>query len=195
VILIDADFLNPHVSRVAEGQGEDLGLAVARLPSPALGHAKSERLPARYAAAKNAARPGELKEREAANRIQEEDAGLESLVPVLTVEQIKRSANPSHRYGHLPALKAQIELLRRRYGVIILDLPAFERSVDARVASTYVDGLLLILGQHRKMTVERLADALATFGKSRIGILGVVFNRSTRSSRRAVSPGFVFRRD
>jgi len=166
-ILVDANFTNPHLSRVVEREGEALSLTVAQ-SVPLAGPAKPER---------TRGRTGELKLKEASTRTLQE-AAEDVLVPVLTTDQIKRSANPMQRFGYLPTLKAQLELLRRRHSVIILDLPAFENSVDARVASTYVDGLVLVLANHEKMTVERLADALATFGKSRVGILGVVFNRN-----------------
>ncbi|WEX10475.1 exopolysaccharide transport family protein [Chelativorans sp. AA-79] len=169
-VLVDACFSDPHLSRLAEAYGDELGLSVIEAPI-----AKPER--ARSSAAKAAAqRSGELKE--ARTRVVAEKTDLAPLVPVLTAEQVRRSANPAQRFAYMPALKTQLELLRRRYSVIILDLSAFEKSVDARVASTYVDGLLLVLGNHQKMTVERLADALSTFGKSRVGILGVIFNRN-----------------
>ncbi|MCT7375582.1 GumC family protein [Chelativorans salis] len=188
VILVDANFPYPHISHLAAGQGEDLGLTMAQLgspPSPSIEPEKVERPLPRYSERKTKSRFAEmeLKEKEGGQPLLPEKLGELAMVPVLTVDQIKRSAHPSHRYGHLPALKAQVDMLRDRYTVVIVDLSAFESSVDARVASSYLDGILLVLGNHRKMTVERLAEALATFGKSRVSILGVIFNRSTRRRR------------
>jgi succinoglycan biosynthesis transport protein ExoP len=172
-VLVDACFSDPHLSRLAELHGEELGLAVAQ-PAPMQGPKGGRK---RAPNGMTAQVPGELalKEVQSGTVAAAEEAPM---VPVLTADQIRDAANPARRFAYLPALKVQLELLRRRYNVIILDLAAFENSVDARVASTYVDGLLLVLGNCEKLTVERLADALATFGKSRVGILGVVFNRN-----------------
>ncbi|WP_163266772.1 GumC family protein [Chelativorans alearense] len=187
VILVDANFPHPHISHLAAGQGADLGLTMARLTAPSVEPDKVEQPLPRYSERKTTSRfaEGELKEKEGDQPSLPEEPDDLAAVPVLTVDQIKRSAHPSHRYGHLPALKAQIDMLRGRYAVVIVDLSAFESSVDARVASSYLDGILLVMGNHRKMTVERLAEALATFGKSRVSILGVIFNRSTRRRRPA----------
>ncbi|WP_028033269.1 exopolysaccharide transport family protein [Chelativorans sp. J32] len=179
-VLVDACFSDPHLSRLVELRGEELGLAVVQA-APVQGP-KRERKRASTSAAQ---RSGELELKEARSRTVVENTDDAPLVPVLTAEQIKRSANPAQQFAYLPALKVQLELLRRRYNVIILDLAAFENSVDARVASTYVDGLLLVVGNSEKLTVERLADALSTFGKSRVGILGAVFNRNMNRRQRA----------
>ena len=99
-------------------------------------------------------------------------------MPVLTVDQTRKAAVAHQRYGHLPALKSELELLRQRYKVIIVDMSGFEDSADTRVICTYLDGIVVVLGQSDKMTVERLGEALATFGKSRVALLGVISNRS-----------------
>ncbi|MCY1384285.1 hypothetical protein D9M69_725220 [compost metagenome] len=57
-------------------------------------------------------------------------------------------------------------------------MSGFEDSADTRVICTYLDGIVVVLGQSDKMTVERLGEALATFGKSRVALLGVISNRS-----------------
>jgi len=174
-VLVDACFSDPHLSRLAELRGEELGLTLVQPASVQGPKRERKRAPAGPAAQ----RTGELALKEAQSRTVAEASEESPMVPVLTTDQIRGSANPAQQFAYLPALKVQLELLRRRYNVIILDLAAFENSVDARVASTYVDGLLLVVGNSEKLTVERLADALATFGKSRVGILGVVFNRNT----------------
>ena len=57
-------------------------------------------------------------------------------------------------------------------------MSGFENSADTRTICTYLDGVILVLGNSNKMTIERLADALASFGRSRLALLGVIANRS-----------------
>ncbi|WP_367715616.1 exopolysaccharide transport family protein [Nitratireductor sp. GISD-1A_MAKvit] len=154
VVLVDASFARPYLSLQAAKSGTSAGLRIHRSD----GHGEEE---------------PDVKGK-SGKKVSVEDAPV---LPVLTVEQIRKAAHPGHRFGHLPALKSQLEALRQDHDAVIVDLSAFASSADARAASAYVDGILLILGTRRKMTVEWLAGALATFGKSRVGILGVVFNK------------------
>ncbi|WP_295813368.1 exopolysaccharide transport family protein [uncultured Nitratireductor sp.] len=154
VVLVDANFKKPLLSIQAANVGSKAGLAVYNGGQP----------------------HGDLSDekRKGDKRASFEDM---SILPVLTVEQIRKTAHPGHRFGHLPALKKKLEDLRQDFDVIIVDLSTFATSADTRAASAYLDGIMLVLGDRRKMTVEWLASALATFGKSRVGILGVVFNK------------------
>ena len=191
VVLVDADFANPQVGGLATSKGEALGLAVARLPGPSF---PATARPGRNALANYARRkaPTAAPAGERDRKLAQHNPGSLALVPVLTADQVRQSAHPTHRYGYLPALKAQIEALRQHNKVVIVDLAAFRDSVDTRVVTTYVDGVLLVLDHRRKMTVEWLAEALATFGRSRVGILGAVFNRSAhaRTAGSAISRTF-----
>ncbi|MDJ1461940.1 Wzz/FepE/Etk N-terminal domain-containing protein [Nitratireductor sp. GZWM139] len=172
VVLVDANFKKPYLSIQAASAGPKAGLAIYRddleLDTPADGKRKGEK------------------------QVRHDEAPI---LPVLTVDQIRKAAHPGHRFGHLPALKKKLEELRHDYDVIIVDLSTFATSADARAASAYVDGILLVLGNRRNMTVEWLANALSTFGKSRVGILGVVFNKRKSgqwwrpSSRNTVGAG------
>ncbi|WP_048645954.1 GumC family protein [Nitratireductor soli] len=174
VVLVDASFTSPSISRLAKGRGSALGLSVCGATAmPAT--IEDDDKPARRKPGE-----GELALHEWSVVTHETTPSLEDppILPVLTVDQIKQAAHPGHRYGHLPALKQQLETLRGRYNVIIVDLSTFATSADTRVISAYLDGILVVLGNRRKMTFEWLAGALATFGKSRVGVLGVVFNRT-----------------
>ncbi|MCV0379393.1 Wzz/FepE/Etk N-terminal domain-containing protein [Nitratireductor sp.] len=172
VVLVDANFKKPYLSIQAASAGPKAGLAIfsddLELDEPADGKRKGEK------------------------QVRHDEAPI---LPVLTVDQIRKAAHPGHRFGHLPALKKKLEELRHDYDVIIVDLSTFATSADARAASAYVDGILLVLGNRRNMTVEWLANALSTFGKSRVGILGVVFNKRKSgqwwrpSSRNTVGTG------
>lgn len=172
VVLVDASFKKPYLSIQATSAGQKAGLAIfsdeAEADTPADGKRKGDK------------------------HARHDEAPI---LPVLTVDQIRKAAHPGHRFGHLPALKKKLEELRQDYDVIIVDLSTFATSADARAASAYVDGILLVLGNRRNMTVEWLANALSTFGKSRVGILGVVFNKRKSgqwwrpSSRNSVSVG------
>lgn len=172
VVLVDANFKKPYLSIQAANAGPKAGLAIfsddLELDTPADGKRKGDK------------------------QVRHDEAPI---LPVLTVDQIRKAAHPGHRFGHLPALKKKLEELRHDYDVIIVDLSTFATSADARAASAYVDGILLVLGNRRNMTVEWLANALSTFGKSRVGILGVVFNKRKSgqwwrpSSRNTVGAG------
>lgn len=172
VVLVDANFKKPYLSIQAASAGPKAGLAIfsddLELDTPADGKRKGDK------------------------QVRHDEAPI---LPVLTVDQIRKAAHPGHRFGHLPALKKKLEELRHDYDVIIVDLSTFATSADARAASAYVDGILLVLGNRRNMTVEWLANALSTFGKSRVGILGVVFNKRKSgqwwrpSSRNTVGAG------
>lgn len=158
VVLVDANFRNPFLSLQAANIDAKAGLTVYQ----------GDYTP-----------DDEQPEKRKKDKLMQMEDGL--ILPVLTVEQIRKAAHPGHRFGHLPALKKKIDELRQNYDVIIVDLSTFATSADTRAASAHLDGILLVLGNRRKMTVEWLASALATFGKSRVGILGVVFNkRKTR---------------
>ncbi|EKF18455.1 GumC family protein [Nitratireductor pacificus] len=175
VVLVDASFTSPSISRLAKARGHALGLSVCGTPAAPAVIENDEK-----ASKHRSGGDGDTAVRERPTVVHEQASSLEDppVLPVLTVEQIKQAAHPGHRYGHLPALRQQLETLRGRYSVIIVDLSTFATSADTRVISTHLDGILLVLGNRRKMTVEWLAGALATFGKSRVGLLGVVFNRT-----------------
>ncbi|MBN7777486.1 lipopolysaccharide biosynthesis protein [Nitratireductor aquimarinus] len=172
VVLVDANFKKPYLSIQAASAGPKAGLAIfsddLELDEPVDGKRKGDK------------------------QVRHDEAPI---LPVLTVDHIRKAAHPGHRFGHLPALKKKLEELRHDYDVIIVDLSTFATSADARAASAYVDGILLVLGNRRNMTVEWLANALSTFGKSRVGILGVVFNKRKSgqwwrpSSRNTVGTG------
>ncbi|ASY59895.1 MULTISPECIES: GumC family protein [Sinorhizobium] len=159
VLLVDADFIGSRLSRVTSEDGANFGMESLRLIG----------ISGQYSKRRSS---GETPNPE------DFDGKAVCCVPVLTVDQTRKAAVAHQRYGHLPALKAELELLRQRYKVIIVDMSGFEDSADTRVICTYLDGIVVVLGQSDKMTVERLAEALSTFGKSRVALLGVISNRS-----------------
>jgi len=170
VVLIDADFLNARLSCVVTESGTEFGMEALSIND----------VPRRYAVAQEG---GLL----VAKADHEPEAGIvhsHGGVPVVTVDETEKSVTAFQRYGHLPALKAEIDLLRRQYKVVIVDMSAFEDSADTRVICTYLEGIVVVVGQTNKMTVERLSDALASFGTSAINILGIIANRSYEKRRR-----------
>jgi succinoglycan biosynthesis transport protein ExoP len=69
-------------------------------------------------------------------------------------------------------------------------MSGFEESADTRAICSHVDGVILVIGDSRKLTIERLSDALKSFGRSKISVLGVISNRSgAGSARRAPFAG------
>ena len=178
-VLVDANFQDSHLSNLAARNGHELGLAVAPTPlSLQEASTRRARQPQYHGmrgdaeAAGMQAEPGREPSPSAAG-----PADV-ALMPLVSVGQIRNAADPHHKYGHLPALKTTLEGLRRQYKVIVVDLASFEGSADAQSAASYADAVLLVLGNPKKMTVDRLSEALATYGKARVSILGAVLNRS-----------------
>lgn len=175
VLLIDADFVSGRLTRLAASSADDLALKPLYLGEQGImrGTTKSNsRLHAVAASADLAV----LDEPDPAKGAFNEAAALP--VPLVTTDQIRQFAPSGQRYGHLPALRETIEKLRKHYGIIIVDMSGFENSADTRTICTYLDGIVLVLGNSNKMTIDRLSDALASFGRSRLALLGVVANRS-----------------
>lgn len=164
VVLVDADFLNARLSCVVTESGMEFGMEALSI----------NEVPRRYAVAHESGVLAAKADHEPDGEILQGHGG----VPVVTVDETEKSVATSQRYGHLPALKSEIDLLRRRYKVVIVDMSAFEDSADTRVICTYLEGIVVVVGQTNKMTVERLSDALASFGTTAINILGIIANRS-----------------
>lgn len=170
VVLVDADFLNARLSCVVTESGTEFGMEALNIND----------VPRRYAVAHEAGQLVAKADHEPSAEIGQAHGG----VPVVTVDETEKSVAAFQRYGHLPALKAEIDLLRRQYKVVIVDMSAFEDSADTRVICTYLEGIVVVVGQTNKMTVERLSDALASFGTTTINILGIIANRSHEKRQR-----------
>lgn len=177
-VLVDANFQDMHLSNLAARNGEELGLVVAPAPvSLQEASARRNRQP-QYHGMRGEDDAARMESELTAALSHAAVAATEPLMPLVTVGQIRSAADPHHKYGHLPALKTTIEGLRRQYKVVIVDLAAFEGSADAQSAASYVDAVLLVLGNPQKMTIDRLSESLASYGKARVSILGAVLNRS-----------------
>lgn len=183
VLLVDADFVSARLTRLAYNAAPDF--AIKPIPSTLLGEpsegATVSRLPRthRYPEAVLIDHDPDYASEEAAVP-----------VPLLTVEQTRRQAVAPYRYGHLSALKEALAKLRTQYKLIIVDMSGFEESADTRAICSHVDGVILVIGDSRKLTIERLSDALKSFGRSKISVLGVISNRSgAGSARRAPFAG------
>ncbi|WP_113447179.1 exopolysaccharide transport family protein [Rhizobium cremeum] len=181
VLLVDADFIGSRLSRLAASAAQDVGMKPVDLSY--IGEQPLVLQNSRTSAGK-AARGVAVSELEREN-LHVEEADEANPVPLVTVEQMKQASVSSQRYGHLTTLKEAIAKMRRRYKVVVVDMSGFEDSADTRTICTYVDGIILVLGNSNKMTIERLADALSAFGKSRISLLGVIANRSDARRRQA----------
>jgi succinoglycan biosynthesis transport protein ExoP len=178
VLLVDADFVSARLSRMATVFPKDLALA-GMDTSELLGTVED-------APARTKRRTGEtavISRSTASTRpVPHEVAMVHSgaAVPVFTTAHIKERTTPHQHYGHLPALRKGLDMLRKHYEVIIVDMSAFEGSADTRVICTYLDGIVVVLGRSSRMTIDRLSNALASLGKSRIMLLGSISNRSNR---------------
>ncbi len=180
VLLVDADFISARLTRLAYNAAPDFAIkpiASSMLGEPSEGNTVS-RLP----------RAHRYPEKVVIDH--DGDYGSEeATIPVtlLTAEQTRRMALSPYRYGHLSVLKEALAKLRTQYKVIIVDMSAFEESADTRAICSYVDGIVLVIGNSRKLTIERLSEALKSFGHSRISLLGVISNRSNTGTIRRPS--------
>lgn len=170
VVLVDADFISSRMSRMATTFPKDLALERMSMIE--------ERLPIEDAGTIADGQVLTVKKPRATGRAKLKADPHGMAVPVLTSAQIKEGKVSHQHYGHLSALKAMIARLRVQHDVVIVDMSAFEDSADTRAICTYLDGIVVVLGRSKKMTIERLSAALATFGKSRLTILGSISNRS-----------------
>lgn len=150
VVLVDADFISARLSGIAAETGQTFGLKV---------------LGPDYAAQRKGNRP---------NAEAEPAADGEGALSTVIVPDILRSAGPHQRFGHLMALRQEIEALRRKFKIVIVDMSPFEGSADTRQICSFMDGVLLVLGNGSPMTAERIQNALAEFSTSRINLLGIV---------------------
>lgn len=170
VLLIDADFVSARLTRLATSSAADLALRPLYLAD---GDVSQAQQPAPVPAAADR----ETQKTDAkADKVSGDIATLP--VPLVTTDLTRKFASSTQRYGHLPALRVTIEKMRKRYNIIIVDMSGFENSADTRTICTYLDGIVLVLGNSNKMTIDRLSDALASFGRSRLALLGVIANRS-----------------
>jgi succinoglycan biosynthesis transport protein ExoP len=186
VLLVDADFVSARLTRLAYNAAPDF--AIKPIASTMLGE------PSEGATVSRLPRTHRYPERVMIDH--DPDYGAEDTVvpvPLLTVEQTRRLAVAPYRYGHLSALKEALAKLRTQYKLIIVDMSGFEESADTRAICSHVDGIILVIGDSRKLTIERLTEALKSFGRSRISLLGVISNRSSAGSvrRAAFSGGFL----
>jgi succinoglycan biosynthesis transport protein ExoP len=114
--------------------------------------------------------------------------GLSIIGPplLLGVDDVAFMMEGSYRNLNFPALRAHLEHLRPRHDVVILDLPDLEGSADARMVSAFADAMVFVVGNQRKVTLDRLAAAIAGCGgaQSRFGVL---LNKMSRRASRAAS--------
>lgn len=177
VLLVDADFISARLTRLV--YNTSLDFAIKPIASNMLGESSEgvnvSRLP----------RAQRYPERIVIDHDPDCDAdGADVPVPLLTAEQTRRLAVAPYRYGHLSALKDALAKMRSQYKLIIVDMSAFEESADTRSICSHVDGVVLVIGDSKRLTIERLTEALKSFGRSRISLLGVISNRSSSGSVR-----------
>jgi polysaccharide biosynthesis transport protein len=176
VVLVDADFQDGRLSRAAASAGDEIALAemAARSTEP-MPAADLEEAPDVPEDGDTAVRKKQKTRKKMQPVSPAEPAGA---VPVLTTDMIRREVPDGQRFGHLAVLRSRIAELRQQFPVVIVDLSGFADSADTRSICLNLDGIVVVLGRPDKITLERLADALAGFGKARINLIGVLLNRS-----------------
>jgi polysaccharide biosynthesis transport protein len=156
-VLVDADFESSTLSRIMTTRGNDVAL-----------------FPETEAAGWRIAPADESLV--LAEHMRDVHSGL---LPVVCANDLKEEAGQGATFRYLPALRARLGDLRERYRVIVVDMSGFASSADARAVCAMVDGIVIVIGDPQKMTVDFFAKSLRRFGPARINLLGVVLNRTT----------------
>jgi succinoglycan biosynthesis transport protein ExoP len=100
---------------------------------------------------------------------------------VLSAATLPLNGKTQHRAA-AAMIRSHLPLFRDRFDVVILDTPALERSSEARVLNPHVDGLVLVC-EHRRTTVDRMAHAVLSFGATQHRLIGIVLNKVPRNWR------------
>ncbi|GGE97092.1 lipopolysaccharide biosynthesis protein [Stappia taiwanensis] len=177
-VIVDADFLTGTLSLLATKHGADYGLE-ARVSSPLGERGERPKLVLAQSHGNAAAAASEM----ASSSAPEPDIVGSPVLPVLTSSRIRGERPVRYSYGHLVSLRQWLDDLRKTYQVVIVDMDAFGQSADARSICTMVDGVAVVVDDARKMTIDRLSEALSLFGKTQISLIGIVFNRSRKERR------------
>jgi polysaccharide biosynthesis transport protein len=175
-VLVDADFESPALSMVLNSHGNEVELISE--------HETSEQKAAPANESRTAARSKSGRARAIAEA--PDDFELElmrdlhgSPLPVVRAADLKIEAGKGATFRYLPALRTRLDDLRERYRVVIVDMSGFASSADARAVCAMMDGVVIVIGDPQKMTVDFFAKSLRRFGPARINLLGVVLNRTS----------------
>lgn len=155
-VIVDADFEAATLSKVARNHADHVALAMENLTSVTEG-----------------ASPNNTASELAPARL-----------PIVSTGDIICSESRHRTFGHLTALRSRLAELRERYRVVIVDMAGFASSADARAVCAMMDGIVIVVGNPKKMTVETFVHALNQFGPARINVLGAVFNRTASAAIR-----------
>ena len=175
-VIVDADFESSTLSRIMAARGNDLAL-FPETEAAERRIALTDDLPA--PAGRKDGRP--RKTAEAADDMPAEHAldAHSGLLPVVSAGDLKEEARKGATFHYLSALRARLDELREHYRVIVVDMSGFASSADARAICAMMDGIVIVIGDPQKMTVDFFARSLRRFGPSRINLMGVVLNRTT----------------
>jgi polysaccharide biosynthesis transport protein len=175
-VLVDADFECPALSMVLNTHGNEVELTSE--------HEITQQQAALRDESRTAARGKSGRGRTTAEA--PDDFELElmrdlhgSPLPVVRAADLKIEAGKGATFRYLPALRTRLDDLRERYRVVIVDMSGFASSADARAVCAMMDGVVIVIGNPQKMTVDFFAKSLRRFGPARINLLGVVLNRTS----------------
>ena len=80
-------------------------------------------------------------------------------------------------------MKTLIELMKRYYDYIFIDLPPVTTVADASIMSKYIDGFLLVV-RHQVTELRAINDAIAQLKFADAKIIGFVYNDVTQEGHR-----------
>ena len=175
-VLVDADFESSTLSGIVAVRGSNAALSPETETAGRQGASLSEPQSPSGKKSDPAPKTRETVDERPAGQTENVHSGL---LPVVSAGELKEEAGNGATFRHLSVLRSRLEALRERYRVIVVDMPGFTSSADARAVCAMMDGIVIVVGDPRKMTVDFFASSLRRFGPARINLLGVVLNRTT----------------
>ncbi len=174
-VIVDADFETASLSLIAASSGEDSALAAEGSPA---GYGQAEADTVHVAGGRKNGR-GRKSADITSDKLAEVGAGLQSgLLSIVRTTDLKDASGRGPTFRHLAVLRSRLAELRKKYRVIVVDMSGFASSADSRAVCAMVDGVVIVVGDPKRTTLEFFSKSLRHFGPARINILGVVLNRT-----------------
>ena len=169
-ILIDADFKHPMVSSIlSDPEGEAIIHRMAIPDEPAIDDTSKDVTAMQTRGNRLAVADSITFNKEIAGKLE-----------IMTGIGMKETWNAKNRYEEAAALEAHIKYARCRYELVICDMPALEETADAElIANTLLNQTILIVGNHRRVSLDRLGKAVFKNGRQKFDVAGVIFNKAS----------------
>ncbi|MGJ8545983.1 MAG: GumC family protein [Sulfitobacter sp.] len=105
----------------------------------------------------------------------------------LEVQPLRSETGAAHHFRHLPELATRLQTLVAGGRLVVVDMPSFAQSADARTICDMVDLIVVVARNPPKTTLDELEAAIARLGVSGAKIAGLVFNAPGPRLRKAAA--------